>query len=425
MLRTARSVVIDLAELSDAGRDPAKQVNEDSSGYAETPLGHLAVVCDGMGGHSAGREASQAAVSTILAYFGKEPGETPAGAALKKSIEEAAQAVYRIGGHSPPELRPGSTCVAALLHDGFAEVAHVGDSRVYLVRRGEIRRVTRDHSMVQQLIDQGMLTPEQALSHPDANKITRALGIADSVDVELAEPVVLESGDALLLATDGLTDLVMDPEIASIVTQRGPNGTAVVCQELVALANSRGGHDNITVLLLAVVDSGARRSAGGTVVQPGDTVLEPSATVLDAAPDTLIGPSGPTRSGTAPTLFDDTRYDRTTEPGLEPAAIGQRRFTEDHPLPIPSGGWRARPGRTLALAAIACLLVVALSAGLFAYKRSRARQVETENEVLPPPAPTPKQIASHAIEPLVVPTEKPDAAAIEDAGEEDASDADQ
>jgi protein phosphatase len=420
VLRTSRSVVVDLAELSDAGRDPAKQVNEDSSGYAETPAGHLAVVCDGMGGHSGGREASQAAVKTILDHFANDTGETPPGALLTRSIEAAARAVYAIGGSSPPELRPGSTCVAVLFHDGFADVAHVGDSRVYLVRRGSIRRVTRDHSMVQDLIDSGVLSPEEALHHPDANKITRALGIGAEVEVELSEQVVLEAGDTFVLATDGLTDLVMDEEIARMVTERGQSGPAVVCQELVGLANSRGGHDNITVMLLTVIEPGVRRAPGGTVVQPGDTLLEPG-------PATLVGNTQApvTKSGTAPTLFDDSQYERHTQPGdqhPQPAP----RFSEDVPPPVPVAGWRARPGRTLLLVGLACVLIILLSVGAFFVKRNRERQAEVDNEVLPPPAPKVLPAPSRAIEPVFAPPEKPDASdAPRDAGQKDARDADE
>lgn len=422
MLRTSRSVVVDLAELSDAGRDPAKQVNEDSSGYAETPLGHLAIVCDGMGGHAGGREASQAAVKTIL-EFARDPGDLTPAAMLTRSIEAAARAVYAIGGSSPPELRPGSTCVAVVLHDGLANVAHVGDSRVYLVRRGTIRRVTRDHSMVQDLIDAGQVAPEDALSHPDANKITRALGIGLEVDVELSEPIALENGDTFLLASDGLTDLVTDPEIARITSERGASGPAVVCQELVNLANSRGGHDNITVLLLTVVDPGVRRAPGGTVVQVGHTVVDAGATVVEPGPTTLIGTQ--TTSKAAPTLFDDPNYERHTQPGDDPNARPPR-FNQDQPVAPPVTGWRASPGKTLLWIGIACVVVILISVAVFAYKRNRAQQQAVDDEVVPPPAPTVTPAPSRGIEPLIVPVKKPDAGtALEDAGPKDASDADE
>ena len=143
MLGSAHGVVVDFAELSDAGRDPDKQVNEDAAGYAETPFGHLAVVCDGMGGHSAGREASQAAVRSVIERArGAQPGSPP-GFVLRHAIEQAGRAVYAVGGNAPAELRPGSTCVAVLIHSSGCEIAHAGDSRVYLIRHGRIERLTR------------------------------------------------------------------------------------------------------------------------------------------------------------------------------------------------------------------------------------------------------------------------------------------
>ena len=206
MLSSSHGVVVDFAELSDAGRDPSKQINEDAAGYAETPLGHLAVVCDGMGGHAGGREASQAAVRTILESAREPSGELAPGLMLKRAVEAAGRAVYAVGGNAPPELRPGSTAVAVMLHAGGAEVAHAGDSRAYLVRGSRIERLTRDHSMVQQLVDSGVLTPEQAVAHPDANKITRASGHRARSRRRGARGAAsrCEPADTILLCTDGL-----------------------------------------------------------------------------------------------------------------------------------------------------------------------------------------------------------------------------
>jgi protein phosphatase len=328
VLGSAHGVVIDFAELSDPGLDPTKQINEDASGHAETALGHLAVVCDGMGGHSAGREASQTAVRTILESVRRASPETPPGVALERAIEEAGRAVYAVGGAAPAGLRPGSTCVALLVHARGAEIAHVGDSRAYRVRGNEIERLTRDHSLVQELVDSGSLSPEQAAQHPEANKITRALGIAPEVAVEArSEPLPLLRGDTLLLCSDGLTDLVTDQEIRDVVRRRLPSGTAMVCRELIALCNSRGGHDNSTVLVLSVVEMPlAATVLGGTLVQDHPTVDAP-----------------------APTLYDD-RPGRT-EPGVTQIDAGERHTQPDLSLSAPpfrheeppAFGQRARP----------------------------------------------------------------------------------
>src|SRR5512145_1621566 len=127
-------VRIEYAEATDPGRDPAKQVNEDSCGYRESRFGHLVVLCDGMGGHYGGKEASRTAITTIFEVFEQTPPNTPAAQVLKASIEEAGRRVYRIGGPPENRARPGSTVVAMLLHDQGVDVAHVGDSRAYVIR---------------------------------------------------------------------------------------------------------------------------------------------------------------------------------------------------------------------------------------------------------------------------------------------------
>lgn len=320
---STHDVVVEVAELSDPGRDPTKQVNEDSVAHATTAHGHLVIVCDGMGGHTGGREASRAAVRTILAEVEAAPPGAPPGPLLRAAVEAAGRAVWSIGGAEPEELRPGSTCVAALIHDGVAELAHVGDSRIYLVRDGLIEQLTRDHSMVQEMVDAGLISREEAAVHPDANQITRALGMHPEVDVELrSAPLPLRAGDVLLLASDGLSDLVGDDEIARIVTERAAARPETVCAALVALANERGGWDNVTVQLARVVQLSTRDDARTLLDEPPRTVRvgeRPPPTVLEAHPATA-------------TLLDEPRPERLTEPG-EPRL---ERVTEpgDQPPPL-------------------------------------------------------------------------------------------
>ena len=201
-----------------------------------------------MGGHAAGREAAELAVATIFEMFEQAPeGAAPAGV-LRAAIEEASRRVHVMPTSEVALGRPGSTVVAVLMHAQGTEVAHVGDSRVYLVHEGQIFRVTRDHSIVQELVDRGLLTPQQAAHHPDANRITRALGMAPDVEAELRpQPVQHVAGDAFVLCSDGLSDLVEDAEILAIV---GGDPAAQAVGKLVDLANARGGHDNITVIVL-------------------------------------------------------------------------------------------------------------------------------------------------------------------------------
>ncbi len=222
--------VVDISARTDPGRDPAKQINEDAFGERATAVGHLAFVCDGMGGHENGREASNLAVQTILEWFANTPAGGSPRDALRGAIEEANRRVFRLGGPGRPVQtggvgggvvhagHAGSTCVAILVHAGGTEVAHVGDSRAFLIHAGAIFQVTRDHSMVQQMVDAQLLTAEQAAHHPEANKITRALGIAPDVEVELrAQPLLHAPGDVFVLSSDGLTDLVSAQEIADVL----------------------------------------------------------------------------------------------------------------------------------------------------------------------------------------------------------------
>src|ERR1044071_4812282 len=187
---------LEVAQRTDPGRDPNKQENEEASGHQLTRLGHLLVVCDGMGGHALGQEASQLALRTIMQMVDGAPPGTPPGPAMRGAVAQAGRLVYQMGGSGPQAGRPGSTCVAVLVHAGGAEIAHVGDSRAYLFRRGQIWQLTKDHSVVQQMIDLGALAPQQAAAHPEANKITRALGMSPETDVDLRDsPVPYEPED--------------------------------------------------------------------------------------------------------------------------------------------------------------------------------------------------------------------------------------
>jgi protein phosphatase len=294
MDRAAQLPAVEYAERSDPGRDPEKQVNEDACGRKETRLGHLCVVCDGMGGHASGREAAELALETILDTLGRASEEASPSEALGAAIEEANRRVFAMTTGEVAIGRPGATVVAVLLHAKGTEVAHVGDSRAYLVHQGQIFRLTRDHSIVQELVDRGLLTPEQAVHHPEANRITRALGMALDVDVEVrAEPVRHVSGDAFVLCSDGLCDMVVDHEILAIV---GAEPAAQAVGKLVDLANARGGHDNVTVTVLRARESAtvATGPVAATVAQTNPAVDAPAGAVhvtrLEAPAQHVIHP---------------------------------------------------------------------------------------------------------------------------------------
>lgn len=307
---------LELGQKSDPGRDPDKQVNEDSCGHRETRFGHLSVVCDGMGGHSGGAEASSLALQTILDHFdwavdGAAPAEV-----LREALREANRRVYRMQS-AEPGARPGSTVVALLVHRDGAEVAHVGDSRVYMLHEGQVFQVTKDHSMVQELVDRGFLTPAQAAVHPSANQITRALGMGDDVDVDVrARPLPYVTGDAFVLCSDGLSDLVEPHEILQVV---GSAPAQQAAGQLVDLANARGGHDNITVQVVRT-----RESANAHAAQVSPTL---ALTLSDEIP----------------------QAERTTQPGIPvvPRAL-TLPLTQDDPelSAAPVAGGADRPRRT-------------------------------------------------------------------------------
>jgi PPM family protein phosphatase len=299
---------IEFAQTSDPGRDPNKQVNEDSCGYAETRYGHLMVLCDGMGGHYGGQEASRTAITTIFEVFEQAHAQLGPAATLKTAIEEAGRRVYLLGGPVENRTRPGSTVVAMLLHDRGVDVAHVGDSRAYVIRGNQIYPLTRDHSMVQGMIDAGMISEQQAIGHPDANKITRALGMRPEVEVEVRpEPMELFNGDILLQASDGLTDLALGADILSTTQQALAAGSVVHASNvLVQMANERGGHDNITVQIVRIAEVGPKvhttipgaPSEGHVDAEPLTTpkmvTLNPSA-AAPSAPGAELAPPAPPR----------------------------------------------------------------------------------------------------------------------------------
>lgn len=318
-------VKIEVAQLSDPGRDPNKQVNEDSCGYAQTRFGHLCVLCDGMGGHYGGQEASRRAITTIFEQFDQASSQLTPAQALKHSIEVAARRVYELGGSTDNKVRPGSTVVAMLLHDDGLDVAHVGDSRAYVIRSGQIYPLTRDHSMVQAMIDAGFITEEQAIGHPDANKITRALGMKPDVDVEVRpEPMELFAGDVLLTASDGLTDLALARDILGATRQAlASGGIDHACSQLVRMANDRGGHDNITVQIVRVKETAQRKTRTGATLS-GDNL----ASTLEQQPMHMDGPHSSQRAaamgyGQQPNMGQQLHGHQVNQPNMGHAPMAQ------------------------------------------------------------------------------------------------------
>lgn len=226
--------------------------NEDHIAWDESH--GFALLADGMGGHNAGEVASAIAVDTIQANLLEQAHrrEDDAPALLSEAIDQANQTILADAASQPHCAGMGTTIVAVLFHGDGITLAHVGDSRIYRLRGKQFRQMTTDHSLVQELVQNGYLTSEEARASANKNLITRALGIDAAVEVDVAHDQC-ESGDLFLLCSDGLTDLVPDDEIHTLLNLHADDETldaAVVA--LVEIANEKGGADNISVILIRV-----------------------------------------------------------------------------------------------------------------------------------------------------------------------------
>ena len=211
--------------------------------------GVFVVVADGMGGHTGGTIASHTAVDALLDTY---KGSTQR--SMRDLLEEAVRTsnnVVRERADADPKISDmGTTCVCLVVRGGVAMVAHLGDSRCYLVRGGVVEQITRDHTYLNELVDIGLLTAEQAKGHPDRNIITRCVGMREDFEIEFNRRDI-QVDDRLVLCSDGLTNFVTDEEIGRIVESQKPKAA---CETLVRTANENGGEDNITVAIVTVHD---------------------------------------------------------------------------------------------------------------------------------------------------------------------------
>jgi PPM family protein phosphatase len=268
MLRAADSIW-----KTDTGR--ARAENEDNA-YARPPL---YVVADGMGGAQAGEVASALAVEEFRQGLG---ADGTAEQRLTERVQAANRRIYETAHEKLEHEGMGTTLTAVYLDDTNLAVAHVGDSRAYIFRGGELVRLTHDHSLVEELIRRGKLTPEQAAAHPQRSIITRALGIEPEVEVD-TWTYPMRAGDIVLLCSDGLTSMIDEPRIAAVLAEQPDLNAAG--ERLIADANAAGGRDNITVVLFRLEDVGA-----------GPPPSE-DATAVDLAPAIADVPDGRNGSG--------------------------------------------------------------------------------------------------------------------------------
>ncbi|MGI9246476.1 MAG: Stp1/IreP family PP2C-type Ser/Thr phosphatase [Steroidobacteraceae bacterium] len=259
--------------MTDTGR--IREHNEDTIG-TDADIG-LVVLADGMGGYKAGEVASGITVRTVLglikeavdrenlALTDDDSGLSRPGILLRDAIQRANKLIYQTARTQPNCDGMGTTVVAGMFFDDKLTIAHVGDSRLYRLRQTQLEQVTRDHSLLQELVERGFYTPAQAQRAAQKNYVTRALGVEPTVDIDITE-IPVERDDVYLLCSDGLTDMVDADDIQLTINTFGANLDSVA-RELVQLGNDRGGRDNISVVLVRVLEAfPARRGVMGRLL---------------------------------------------------------------------------------------------------------------------------------------------------------------
>jgi PPM family protein phosphatase len=321
--------VVEHAGLSDVGRQ--REANEDSY-VVELPV---FAVADGMGGARAGEVASSTAIATLR---GAASGEGTFEERLTRIFEEANRRIFELAQRDESRRGMGTTLTAAMLGEAGVSVGHVGDSRAYRLRDGELEQITRDHSLVDELRRSGRLSSEAARNHPQRSIITRALGPEAHVEVD-AHTHPARGGDVYLLCSDGLTAMISDAEVAALL--RGSRSLADAAEALVRAANQGGGKDNITVVLFRVEDDGGGSDeedtlSGRETVHRGLTADDVRAAVDEQERSAAVSPV--TTAGSA------HRAGAPARAGVQPP--------------------RRRGGKALRLA-VAALLVALLGVGLY------------------------------------------------------------
>jgi protein phosphatase len=250
---------LEIATCSDPGM--VRSHNEDS--IAADPVNGLVVLADGMGGYNAGEVASGMATTVIVNEIRQilasakpydvdsRTSEEIAARLVREQVLKANTSIYQAAQSQPQYAGMGTTLIVCLFYDNRMLVAHLGDSRLYLLRDGNFSQVTRDHSLLQEQIDSGIITPEQAKRAQHKNLVTRALGIDPIVEPEIHE-YAAKAADIYLLCSDGLCDMVDDEDIGMTLQTLGGN-LKLAAQQLVQMANDNGGRDNVSVILVRVL----------------------------------------------------------------------------------------------------------------------------------------------------------------------------
>ena len=292
------------SSVSDRGLSEKRPVNEDS--YLELRERGLFAVADGVGGAQAGDFASQMAMETLAEAFNNLPENFDAEQALRIAIQHANQSIFTMSNELPQLSSMATTIVALHVNGNIATVAHVGDSRVYRIEPdGTLKRETADHSVVEEEVRAGRMTPEQALVHPSRNIISRALGAEETVDVEI-RTLMVEPGTMFLLCSDGITRHIEDPEIESLFTEEiEPD---VLCERMREICYSRGAEDNLTAVVVRIAGDLAASTAPAQVTET-PTETEPNVELELAEEETVA---------TARSPFDEPIVETTQGELLQP-----------------------------------------------------------------------------------------------------------
>ncbi len=230
------------------GNEDSVRVVRPAGADALARRGLLAVVCDGMGGHAAGELASRLAADAVASHYATATNDGDPGAALVRAVQRANRTIYDAARSDAGLAGMGTTCTAVLLRGGRAWCAHVGDSRCYLIRDGQLYLMTEDHSAVMELVRQRSISRDDVRHHPDRNVVSRAIGSHRRVEISTwPQPFVVRPGDRLLLSSDGLHDLVSEEQILELAVAYTPQQA---CRRLVELARDHGAPDNVSVILL-------------------------------------------------------------------------------------------------------------------------------------------------------------------------------
>jgi serine/threonine protein phosphatase PrpC len=329
----SKQLRLDVAQLTDVGRK--RPHNEDNMAYVipkdeqvMARKGALFIVADGMGGHAAGEVASEIAVDTVTMTYYQDDSEDIA-LSLMNAIKRANTIIHQRAAENMLRSGMGTTCVSAVLRGRTACIANVGDSRAYVIRQGQVKQVSQDHSWVEEQVRAGLLTRDQARSHAQRNVITRCLGTQVEVEVDVFTEE-LENGDCFILCTDGLSGSIYEDDLRSIVEQYVPQESVY---HLVERANENGGPDNITAIVVRVQELGSEppttrhlvHVGGSDVSADEDTAIlgRPSSSMLNMSMRIDDGriPSAPLRSAPSGPLFSLTN----NRSPLQPAVISLQR----------------------------------------------------------------------------------------------------